>query len=177
MPRLLAFLSVLALASGFYVVADGTYAIAEDYAVRFDTRAASGTFTGLAGEVVFDPNALEDSRIDVTVQTATISTGNATKDGHARGEAWFDAATYPTIGFESAAFAKTRDGYTASGELTLRGVTRAVTLPFTFEEEEGGGVFRGTMTVDRKDYGIEGSFGQALVGDEVVVELVVPVRG
>ena len=154
------------------------YAIADDYAVRFETRAAEGTFSGLTGTVRFDPEALGASLLDVTVDVSTISTGNETKDGHARGEAWFDAATYPTIGFRSTAFAKTPDGYVVEGQLTMRGVTRAVELPFAFEPDAagGGGTFRGGLTVDRGDYGIEGSFGQFVVGDEVAVELVVPVR-
>lgn len=152
------------------------WAIADDYAVRFDTRAAEGTFGGLRGEITFDPEDLTSALVDVTVDVATISTGNATKDGHARGEAWFDAETYPTIGLRAAAFAKTADGYVARGELTLRGVTREVTVPFAFEPADGGGgTFRGAFAVDRKAYGIEGSFGQFAVGDEVAIEWVVPV--
>ena len=154
------------------------YAVADDYAVRFDTRAAAGTFRGLAGTVRFDPADLDGSLLDVTVDVATVSTGNSRKDGHARGAAWFDAATYPTIGFRSTAFAKTDAGYAATGQLTMRGVTREVTLPFAFEPAAAGagGTFRGSLVVDRHDYGIEGSFGQFAVGDEVEVELVVPVR-
>ena len=73
------------LLSAFSTVGDGAYMIAEDYAVRFDTRAASGTISGLVGEIVFDPAVLNLAHIDVTVQVATIATGYKIKDGHARG--------------------------------------------------------------------------------------------
>ena len=148
-----------------------SYTIADDYAIRFDTRGAEGTFTGLTGTVVFDEDDLAGARFDVTIDATTISTGNATKDKHARGDNWFDVERYPEIGFRSSAFAKTADGYAVTGMLTLHGVERAVTIPFTFE----GAVFEGTLTVDRGDYGIDGPFLiGGTVGGEVAVRLRVP---
>ena len=175
--RYLPMLAVVLAATAFSYVADGNYTISDDYVVKFSGRGANGTFGELEGRVAFDPAALASSAIDVSVATATIATGNSTKDAHARGESWLHAEAYPRIRFVSEAFAKTSSGFTATGALTLRGVTREVTLPFTFEPRAGGGTFRGTLTVDREDYGIEGSFGQAMVADEFEIELVVPVKG
>ena len=150
-----------------------SYTIAPDYAIRFDTRGAEGTFTGLTGTVVFDEDDLAGARFDVTVDATTISTGNATKDRHARGDNWFDVERYPEIGFESAAFAKTADGYAVTGSLEMHGVEREVTIPFTFEDD----VFAGALTVDREDYGIDGPFLiGGTVGDEVAITLRVPVE-
>ena len=150
-----------------------SYTIADDYAIRFDTRGAEGTFTGLTGTVVFDEDDLAGARFDVTVDATTISTGNATKDKHARGDNWFDVERYPKIGFTSTAFAKTTNGYTVTGQLEMRGVKREVTIPFTFEHQ----VFEGALTVEREDYGIDGPFLiGGTVGDEVAITLRVPVE-
>lgn len=150
-----------------------TYEIADDYAVRFDTRGAEGTFSELEGSIAFDPDDLPGSRFDVSVAAATIQTGNDVKDGHARGENWLHAEAHPRIRFASTAFAKTAEGYDVTGDLTLRGVTEEVTIPFTF----GSDVFAGSLTVDREAFGIEGPFlFGGMVGDEVAVELRVPVR-
>ena len=153
----------------------GTWRIGDDYHVKFDGRGASGTFEGLRGTVIFDPDRPAAGQLDVTVDVATIDTGNATKNRHATGEGWFDAARYPTIGFRSTAISATRSGYTATGELTLHGTTRPVSFPFTFTPRPDGGLFEGSFEVNRKDYGIEGSFGQFMVSSTLTVSLRVPV--
>ena len=150
--------------------------VGPDYAVKFDGRGAAGTFTGLRGTIDFDPRDPAAGRIDVTVDVATISTGNATKDRHARGEGWFDAERYPTIRFRSTAIGEGTESYTMIGELTLHGTTREVRFPFTFTPRDAGGVFEGSFTVKRKDYGIEGTFGQFAVSNEFAVQLRIPVE-
>ena len=148
MPRysslLLTPVAVITLAAATLIIP--TYEIADDYAVRFDTRGAEGTFSELEGSIAFDPDDLPGSRFDVSVAAATIETGNDVKDGHARGENRLNAEAHPRIRFASRAFAKTAEGYDVTGDLTLRGVTEEVTIPFTFE----GDVFAGSLTVDRE---------------------------
>jgi len=149
--------------------------ISEDYSIKFDGTKAAGTFQGLAGTIIFDENDLVNSKFDVSVQVNTISTGNKRKDGHAKGESWFNAEEFPTIEFESSSFLKTNTGYEVEGDLTLRGVTKQIGIPFVFTGTESSGLFEGTFTVNREDYGIEGSFGAFLVGDDFEVTLKVPV--
>lgn len=149
-----------------------TYTPTEAYAVKFDTGGAEGTFRGLDGTIEFDPNDLDGSNFDVWVETATISTGNTTKDKHARGSSWLDAEAYPRITFRSQSFAKTDAGYSVEGQLSIHGVSKKVTIPFTFTDN----VFAGGLTVVRKDYDISGPFLLgALVGNEISVELRIPV--
>ena len=151
------------------------WTIRDDYQVRFSGKAASGTFSDLAGELIFSADDLANSRIDVSVSVETIDTGNATKDKHARGESWFDAEKYPEIRFTSTDFKKQASGYLATGQLTLHGVTKTVELPFNFIPGDNGGVFAGSLTVNRKDYGIDGNAFSWLVGKEFEVSLKVPV--
>jgi polyisoprenoid-binding protein YceI len=148
------------------------WTIAADYAVKFSTNKAEGTFAKLQGSIQFDPSTPADAKIDVWVETATISTGNKTKDKHARGSKWLDADQYPKIGFKSSSFQQTGKGYTVNGKLSIHGVTKEVSLPFTFKDQ----VFAGSLTINRQDYGIEGPFlFGGLVGDDIAITLRVPV--
>jgi polyisoprenoid-binding protein YceI len=152
------------------------YTITDDYVIAFDGSGAEGTFRGLSGNIVFDPDDLGSARMDVSVDAATIATGNTTKDRHARGEAWFDVEHYPKITYVATDFEPTAEGYVANGTLTLHGVSKAKPLPFTFEPSADGGTFTGRMTVDREEFGIEGPWLAFTVGDEFVVKLRVPVE-
>ena len=165
-------LAVAFLGLSFTYHAVSAWQIAEDYVIKFDGRGATGTFSELTGEIIFDENDLANSRINVSVKTATIETGNNTKNKHARGESWFDAETYPTIGFTSEKFTKTATGYTVTGIFNMHGVEKQETILFTFENN----IFNGKVTIDRQEYGIEGPFLAFTVADDFAVEIRVPVR-
>lgn len=150
--------------------------LTEDYTVKFSTQKAEGTLKGLKGSVIFDPAAPESARFDVTVEVATISTGNKTKDKHAKNKGWFHADAHPTIRFVSEEVVATGNKYLASGQLTIKGITKSVAIPFTFSPNDAGGLFEGTLMVKRADYDLNGPFlFGGLVGDEVLVSLRVPV--
>ncbi len=150
-----------------------SYDIADDYAVKFETNGAKGTFTDLTGTVVFDPSNLEASKFDVSVATASIDTGNKTQNKHAKGGSWLDAKSNPRISFVSSAFNKTNGEYAVSGDLTIHGITKTVAIPFLFENS----TFSGSLTVLREDFEIKGPFlFGGFVGDEIEVSLRVPVR-
>jgi polyisoprenoid-binding protein YceI len=167
--RIILFLSILTFGLG-QITAD--WNISADYAVRFSATKAEGTFDKLQGSIQFDPSTPSAAKFDVWVETATISTGNNTKDKHARGSSWLDAEQYPRIGFKSSNFQKTDKGYQVKGKLSIHGITKEVSIPFTFKDQ----VFAGSLTVNRQDYGIEGPFlFGSLVGDEIAIVLRVPV--
>ena len=164
---------VLLLSFGF--APDDAWNISEDYEVRFSGSGADGTFRGLAGTIVFDPAAPEQGRFDVTLDARTINTGNKTKDKHARGDSWFDVEQYPEIRFRSSKIELSGDHYQMTGTLTLHGVDKEITFPFTFAQQGNTGVFNGTFTVDREAFGIDGPFFAFTVGDDFEVSLNVPV--
>ncbi|CAH1000645.1 Protein YceI [Neolewinella maritima] len=136
-------LPLFVLLTGFGLYQAANYTITEDYSIRFDGSGAEGTFRGLSGTIVFDPNDLASARMDVRLESATIATGNTTKDRHARGEKWFDVERYPYISFVATDFMRDAAGYVAEGELTLHGVRKTVRLPFTLTETAEGGCSRG----------------------------------
>ncbi len=149
------------------------YTPTEDYAVKFSTSGAEGTFKDLKGNISFDMANLSASNFDVSVATSTIETGNSTKNKHAKSDSWLDADAYPRIQFKSSAFAKTQQGYEVKGQLSLHGKSKAVTIPFSFNDN----VFEGDLTVSREDFEIEGPFlFGGLVGDDVEISLKIPVQ-
>lgn len=141
---------VLLFASAFTVYKSQDWKIADNYSVKFDGGDPSGQFSGLKGTISFDPNNLPDSKFDATIDVATINTGNGMKNTHAKSEKWFDAEKYPTIQFTSTSITKAAAGYEAKGILSMHGVQKEVTIPFTFEEN----IFKGNFMISRLDYNI-----------------------
>lgn len=163
--------SLLCMSFGY--ISLKSYEISEDYAIKFSTRGVEGTFSDLSGSITFDETDLAASFFDVSVAASTVETGNNTQNKHARGDNWLDAEIFPRIKFKSSAFAKTPEGYSVSGDLTIHGVTQKVSIPFIFNNK----VFEGSISVPRETYGIDGPFlfGN-MVGDDVEVSLRVPVK-
>jgi len=149
--------------------------IEDDYSIHFKGSGAKGTFSGLEGEINFDPQNLAASSMDVILDPATISTGNKTKDKHAKGKSWFDVEHYPQITFTSSEFLRADQGYVVKGTLFLHGIRKEISIPFDFEPNGTDGLFKGQLTVNRKDYNIKGNFFGFSVGKEFVVNINVPV--
>lgn len=138
------------LASAFTAFQSMDWKIAENYSVKFDGGDPSGEFKGLKGTISFDPNNLKDSKFEVSIEVATINTGNGMKNTHAMSEKWLDAPKFPLITFTSKEIAKTSTGYEAKGTLDMHGVQKEITLPFTFDNN----IFAGHISVNRMDYNI-----------------------
>jgi polyisoprenoid-binding protein YceI len=173
----LAALAVVAgLSTAFAMVQSSTWTIAPNYVVKFKDGNVEGTFSALKGAINFDENDLQNSKMEIELEVSTIKTGNATMEEHATSKGWFDAATYPKITFNSTGFAKKPNGYAVQGDLVMHGTKKSVSIPFTFVKEGGVPTFKGSFKVNRKDYGINGTFMQFMVGNEVTIDLKVPVK-
>ncbi|MFD1470779.1 YceI family protein [Hymenobacter caeli] len=145
----------------------------ESYAIKFDTRGASGTIKGLKGTVAFDAAELPASTFAVSVDVNTLDTGNSLKNHHAKADDFFDVAHYPLIKFASGKVEKTATGFTSTGLLTIKDVSKPVVIPFTFDPAgAGAGTFKGHFSVNREDYHLK-KWG---VGEVVELDLVIPVR-
>lgn len=151
------------------------YTIDSNYSVKFDGGKVAGTFSNLTGTIYFQENNLAQSKIEVEVDVATIKTGSDKMDEHAKKDTWFDAEKFPKIKYKSLSFTKTPEGYSVLGNLTMHGVTKAVSIPFTFKKSNTGGLFEGKFKVNRQDYGIKGNSFGFLVKDLYEVTLKVPV--
>lgn len=141
---------VIIMASAFTVIKSQDWKIADNYSIKFDGGDPSGEFSGLKGTISFDPNDLATSKFDASIDVASINTGNGMKNTHAKSAMWFDAEKYPTIQFTSEAITKTAVGYEAKGMLTMHGVQKEITIPFTFNNN----IFSGSFEINRLDYNI-----------------------
>lgn len=137
---------------------------------------ARGTFGDLEGTLVVGQGG-DDLRFEATLQTASISTGNADRDGHLKSADFFDAETFPEIRFVSTEVS----GDSLTGELTIRDITKPVTLDFSYEgaATDPFGTYRagftGETTISRKEFGLTWNAaleaGGVLVSDEVKIQI------
>ena len=123
----------------------------------------------------FAPDNPAGGRLDVTVQIASLDTGDQERDDALKGDDLFAAAKFPHAHFLATQFAKTAAGFEAQGKLTIRDQTRDVRVPFTFRTavEQGAtvGYMSGKTTIRRLDYGVGQGDWKATdqVGNEVGV--------
>ena len=141
----------LIVASAFTFIQSQTWKVAEGYSVKFDGGDPSGEFTGLKGTIQFDEKNLGASKFDMSIDVASINTGNGMKNSHAKGATWFDAEKYPIINFVSSAISKSATGYEAKGTLEMHGVKKDFTMPFTFADN----TFASAFDVNRSDFNLD----------------------
>jgi polyisoprenoid-binding protein YceI len=143
-----------------------------------------GSFGEFGGTIYLDGEDLTKSSVEVTIDAASIDTANEQRDNHLRSADFFDVENHPEIAFKSGSIKKDGDRYIAVGNLTIRGNTRLVELPFTVKgpiDDPWGnrriGVKIDPITIDRKEFGLMWSkaleTGGLVVGDEVTIELAV----
>lgn len=157
------------LLSAFTAYTSTNWKIADGYSIKFTSDDPSGVFTSLKGDIVFDANNLATSKFDVTVDASSINCGNGMKNSKAKGSQYFNVDVYPTIKYTSTKITKTATGYEASGTLTMHGVQKPVTIPFTFSNN----TFTGSFSVNRLDYGVGGEGHAASV---LKIDVSVPVK-
>ena len=152
------------------------------FQVRHLVTKVRGRFTDLAGSIAFDEASPVNSTVTFTIQAASIDTGTPDRDAHLRSQDFFHVEQYPAITFASTAIAaRGGDQYDVTGDLTMRGVTKRITLPVTFlgkakdpwgNEKIG---FETETTINRKDFGLTWNAaletGGFLVGDEVRISV------
>ena len=127
-----------------------------------------GSFTKFETSIDFNESAGAPSSIKATIETATINTGIDARDKHLKKEEFFDVGKYPKITFESTQILKTTSGgLIAEGKLTIKNVTKDIKIPFTYTAATG--VFEGSVTLNRLDYGVGGK--SMTMGDEVQVAI------
>ncbi|HRK71772.1 MAG TPA: YceI family protein [Micropepsaceae bacterium] len=119
-----------------------------------------GRFEDWRAEISFDPADLSAAKASVTINMSSARTGDATRDAALPNGDWFDVSGFAEATFETTAFrAMGGDAYEADGILTLRGVAKPVTLPFTLTIADGVAVMDGAVTLNRGDFGVgQGEF-------------------
>jgi polyisoprenoid-binding protein YceI len=139
---------------------------------------ADGQFRKFLVKADVDEQKLENSKIAVSVDVASLDTNNETRDNHLRSKDFFDAATYPAATINIKAIRKAAENsYAAESEITLRGVTKNVVLPVRVLLFENGLLrFRGETELNRKDFGISYDSRMNPISDAVLIRYEVNLR-
>ena len=152
------------------------------FQVRHLITKVRGRFPEFEGTITFAPDAVADSSVVFTIQTKSIDTNQAQRDEHLRAADFFDVAKFPVLTFPSTSVtARGAQQFDVTGQLTMRDVTKTITLPVTYlgaAKDPWGNdkvAFESEITLNRKDYGLNWNAaletGGFLVGDDVKVSL------
>jgi len=162
-----------------------TNSYAQDYVVDFagskilfSGEHAGNKFEGNFGswdaQIKFDPSNLKESSLSATFDLSTAKTGNALYDGTLPQADWFDVKNHSPASFQSTSIVATESGYTASGDLTIRGITQPISFDFTVSDLKVSPVkTNGTFKIDRLAYDIgrKSDADAQWVSQEIIVNL------
>ncbi len=144
--------------------------------VKFSATQEGSKFTGqfkdFTAQIAFDADHPMQGKIVGTVHPASVDTGDSERDSQLPDADWFAAKQFPEAKFESTKIEKAASGgYVADGQLTLKGKTKPIKMPFTWEKVDANtAMFHGTMTIDRFQYNVGESFSDSsFVGQNVNV--------
>ncbi|HEX5725080.1 MAG TPA: YceI family protein [Longimicrobiaceae bacterium] len=164
---------------------DPAHTLVELSAKHMMITTVKGRFTDVKGTLVVNEGLPDHSSVAVEIGVASIDTGVAQRDEHLRSGDFLDVESHPAITFRSrgvqGALARPGDEFTLTGDLTIRGVTRPVTLDVTYEgqgQDPWGGErvsFSAATKLDRRDFGLTWNqaleTGGILVGNEIRVAI------
>jgi polyisoprenoid-binding protein YceI len=150
------------------------------FAIRHLMSKVRGSFTEFTGQVVIADD-LAGSTATAEIELASVDTRHADRDAHVKSADIFDIANHPVMTFATTAVRADGGDHFVDGELTIRGVTRPITLAVEFNgvgEDPWGGTragFSATASINRKDYGLEFNVpmqgDKVLLGDKVEIQL------
>lgn len=141
-----------------------------------------GRFTNISGTIRFDEKNPANSGVNATIDTTTVDTGVAQRDGHLKSPDFFDVAKFPTMSFASKGISHSGEDYSVAGDLTIHGVTKPVVLHLDAPGKEEIGPenkahrgFTASTTIHRQDFGLvwNGTLksGDSVLGDDVKITL------
>jgi len=141
----------------------------------------TGKFKSFEGELETENDDFVDANISFSLDVDSIDTTQEQRDGHLKSAEFFDAENFPKISFKSTSFTKDGDDYTLVGDLTIKGVTKSITL----DVEHGGSAadfygntkagFEITGKINRKDFGLTWDgvteAGSVVLGSDIKLDI------
>jgi polyisoprenoid-binding protein YceI len=125
-----------------------------DFSVKFVLGTCNGTFDAPKGGAIFDPNNLNASAFNLTISANSFKTNSDKRDKDMKSDKYFNVAKYPDIHFKSSKIEKKDNKYQAIGTLTIKDVSKTVTLPFEAKKNAEGYAVSSTFDINRLDYQI-----------------------
>jgi polyisoprenoid-binding protein YceI len=133
-----------------------------------------GSITGLKGTILLDEKDITHSSVQATADIPTVTTNNEKRDADLKSPNFFDIAKYPQITFKSTSLSKADGKLTLTGELTLAGATKTVTLdvdgpapPLTGKDGKTRSGFSASGKLKRTDFNFAPKYPSAIIGDDV----------
>ena len=184
MKRLAVTLGVLAMALPTVAVAQSTWSPDKahsevDFSIlHMSLSKVHGRFGISGGQIQWNEADITKSTVNVTIDVASVDTGVGPRDSDLKSSSMFDATQFPTATFVSTSVAKTGNGLTINGNLTLHGVTKPVVLqvegPMGPIPGMGGKIhagFSATTTITRTAFGLGTKYPPAVLGDDVQLSI------
>ena len=160
---------------------DPSHTTVEFVAKHMMITTVKGRFAELAGTIVADEADIGSSSVEVTMQAASLDTRSEQRDAHLRSPDFLDVEHYPEVTFRSTAVRGSKKAFTLEGDLTIRGVTRPITLDVEFggEGKDPWGGTRASFSAhgkfDRRDFGLTWNValetGGILVSNDVKINI------
>jgi polyisoprenoid-binding protein YceI/cytochrome b561 len=125
------------------------------FATSWGGSPVQGRFEKWTADVLFSPDALDGSKVTVSIDLASVNTGDQQRDASLPSGDWFDTAAHPKATFTATKFSKTAEGrFVAHGKLELRGVSKPLDLPFKLKIDGDTATVSGVTSLDRTAFGV-----------------------
>ena len=148
------------------------------FRIRHVVAKVSGRFAKFDGTIKIDTKDITKSSVEVNIDAASVNTDNEARDKHLKSADFFETEKFPAITFKSTAVKEPAKGkLEVTGNLTIKGVTKQVTIPITNAGTHAGmkpgtvlaGFIDGALKINRNDFNIK--YGPGILGDEVDITL------
>jgi polyisoprenoid-binding protein YceI len=156
---------------------DAAHSSAEFQVRHLGVSNVRGTITAIKGMVMLDEKDIAKSSVTATLDATTVNTSVDARDKDLKSENFFDIAKFPTLSFKSTSFQRTNGKLQMTGDLTLHGVTKPITLdvdgPAPPQKAMGKTVsgFSANGILHRSDFGFGSKYGPPMVGDDVKITI------
>jgi polyisoprenoid-binding protein YceI len=175
---ILAIAAPLAVAQTSTWVPDKAHSSVDFTILHMGLSNVHGHFGNIGGSITLDEADVSKSKVNVTIDVTTVDTGVSMRDNDLKSENFFDVAKFPTATFESTSVAKSGNGLTVSGNLTLHGVTKPVVLqvegptgPIPGMDKKPHSGFSASTIVSRTAFGLGTKYPSSMLGDDVKLNI------
>ncbi|MEN9304291.1 MAG: hypothetical protein RL264_2720 [Bacteroidota bacterium] len=172
MKTYIAYFGLLFISTSLWLAPTDEYEVADGYSIDFKSKDPSGSFKEMDGKISYDANSPENAKFDLTIDVASINTGNGMQNKKAQTEEWFDGKKYPKIKFKSTKVEKKGSDLVITGDLTVKGTTKTYSIPASVSQNGNKVTFKGTFSVSRSDFKVGKK--SDVVPDAMKVSYVVP---
>ncbi|HEX4887876.1 MAG TPA: sodium-translocating pyrophosphatase [Luteibaculaceae bacterium] len=166
------------LPAGTYVL-DTTHSYV-NFGIRHIMATSKGKFDRVNGSLTIPETGYANAALNITIDVSSVNTGNEDRDTHLMNPDFFDVGRFPTMTYSANRIEKTEEGLVAKGQLTIKGITKNVDLPFTYLGEgqtpfgTDFAAFEGKLTIKKSDFGI--TYGAGILGEDVNIEFSIEVN-